>query len=219
MPYYRRRTYRGRPKRRTTSRRTNYTTTRRIARTEAKKAVYRSIESKRYDLQLAVSTIDYSGFVTSFTNAMTEGTSDIEYIGDKIRATHLCVRGNLVGADSTNMVRIMIVKSFTSTAPTAATLLQSVGNVRAPLSARDADYEATYKTLWDRTYSLVPATTSLQRLFKINLPGKSLGVIHFQDGGTAVLERGGIFMMVISDSAAASHPTIQWESRLHYKDA
>lgn len=222
MPYRRKGTY---TKKRTYRKRGVNSQTRRIARQEAKKVVAKEIESKIYDGSTADVGVDYSGTsaVWSMTadpvagTAMTQGISDYQYLGSKINPTHLTVRGLWTHvATENNMVRVILVQVIVSGTPTLANLLESVGNIRAPLSPYDRTYNDTYRVLADRMY-----TTNDQRPivpFKIKVPGKKLRFIHFADGSGTV-ERGAIYLCAISDSAVASHPSIQFVHRMFYKDA
>jgi len=216
-----RRTTRKRVARRRPARSNNV---RAIARQEAKKAVARTVESKTFDGAVATIGVDYTGTSTvwsatldsSTAVSITQGVSESQYLGAWIQPTYLMIRGTVTLADTTNMIRFIVVQDRAAGVPTLANVLQSVGNARAPLSAFEVDYNSTYRVLADRLIALTVSDTF--KVFKVKLGKKLLQRIHFNDAG-GTLERGGIYMMAISDSAAAVHPSIQLYWRLHYKDA
>lgn len=215
MPRYKQRTYRRRPRKQTV--------TRKIARQEAKKVVNRTIESKIYDGVIAATGIDYTGQTFPMTannqgvSAIAQGSGDANYIGSKITPTHLTIRGNWVCVDVQNMVRCIVVQVIGGGIPTTSTVLASVTNVRAPLSPLERDYDKTFRVLADRTWQL-STTDRIATAFKIKIGMKHLRPIWFNDAAGSV-ERGGLYLLVISDSAAASHPVIQVYHRMFFKDA
>lgn len=217
MPY--RRTYR---RGRKPMRRKYPTSTRKIARREAKKVVNRAIESKTFDGAHVAGQIDFSGGVTNLLSdpsggvTITQGVGESQYVGTAIKPTYIKISFNWTLADTTNMVRVVVVQSRGLLVPTMADILQSVGNVRAPLSDYDIDFNDRYNVLADRCYSL-DQTNKTQVIGKIKVSAAKLRRIKFSDtAGT--YEAGGIYFGYITDSAAVSHPILQAYWRVHYKD-
>lgn len=215
MPY--RRTYRRKyPARRKYARRP--TNVRAIARVEAKKVVSKAIETKMHDVNQTTVPIDYTiGYVSSMTSALTRGTAENQYLGDKITPVGLSVRMQFTRVDATQMIRCIVIQNRAGGVPLLSTLLQSVGNITAPLSPYDVDYDNTYRVLYDQVWSMdsIRGTTMIKKL-KLNY--RRLRPIWF-NGADGELERGGIYLMFISDSAVSSHPTVDFRARLYYKDA
>lgn len=212
----RRRTYQKRP-------RAKQSNVRVIARKEAKKVVESQIESKYYDGQLAAVQVDYStGYVASITENPAGGSSIVQsvtefgYIGKVISPTHLTVRGYASVGDATNFLRVMLVQDRTNGIPTIPNLLQGA-TIYSVISPLDRTYDDTYRVLYDKLYTLTDVNTPV-KAFKIKISGKKLARMFFSDASGTV-ERGGIYLALVSDSAAVSHPLVTAMWRLFYKDS
>lgn len=194
-----------------------------VARQEAKKVVRANIEAKQYDgTESAV--IDWSGATYSFTasvfsggSAMSQGTGNGQYIGSTIKPTYLMIRGYVNVSDATNLMRIVVLQVKGGGTPSAANVFESVSNIRAPLSPLEKDYDKTYNVLADRLIS-VNGVAVPQRPWKIKLSGRKMRKIEFNDGA-GTIEANGLYLIALSDSGAAVHPTLTYEWRLHYTDA
>lgn len=221
MPY--RRSYR---KKRVFRRRKGNGGMRRIARSEARKQINRSIESKVFDGAIASTGIDYSGSIYNLLSdpsggtTITQGVTENQYIGTKINPTYLHIKYQWQGSDTFNMVRLMVVQVKGLFVPTAADILQSVGNVRAPLSSLDLDADDRYRVLYDRISQLEVGNGAGRGAIvgKVRISGRKLRRVVFSDGA-GVYEANGIYLLVITDSGVASHPLLQAYWRNHFKDA
>lgn len=212
----RRRTYQKRPQ----AKRSNV---RVVARKEAKKVIESQIESKNYDGSFSAAQIDNaSGYVVPVTEnpfgatIITQGAGETNYIGKMITPTHLTVRGTMGLADATNFVRIMILQDRSAGVPTIPNLLQG-SSTFSVISALDRSYNDTYRVLYDKLFTLTDVSTPV-KAFKIKISGKKLARIYFNSASGA-LERGGIYIAMVSDSAAVVHPTITAYWRLFFKDS
>lgn len=217
MPTYRRRA----PARRKPARKTN-TTVRRVARAEAKKVFNQKVESKTFDGAIGSGTADWSGTVWSLWDdaagvAITQGNGESQYVGQKVTPTYFTLRYQANIADTTNMVRIMILQDIVAGVPTGANVLQSVGNIRAPLSPLDVDYDQTYRVLADRVVQLT-SVAKPSAVGKIKIGMRQLRPVYFSDAA-GTYERGSCYVLVISDSGAATHPNVNLSWRWHFKDA
>jgi len=201
------------------------TAVRRVARTEVKKQLNRQIESKMFDGAINDTSIDYSGSTSAWNllsdvtgaGAITQGVGAAQYVGTTIRPTYVMIKGLITPADATNLVRVFVIQVITTGTPTVSNLLQSVGNIRAPLSSLDVHYDKTYRVLADRLYS-VDTTSVVQKYFKIKIGMRQMRPIHFQ-GASGAYETGGLYVLAVSDSAIAAHPIMRMYWRIHYKDA
>lgn len=190
-----------------------------IARQEAQKVVSKKVESKVHDVNQAVSAVDWSAFtsVFSLTNGLTRGNLATQYVGDSIMPSHLRIRYSLAAADSTNLVRVVVIQNIAGGIPLGNTTFQSTGNNRAPLSAYDLDYSSTYRVLYDEFFALGLGTDSGLLTGDIRIKSNKLRKITYTAG--AVVSTGDIYLIAISDSGVSVHPTIQFYSRLYFKDA
>jgi len=202
---------------------------RRVAHYEAKKTaknlIDRSIETKMFDGQFPQADITFSGFIYSLysdPNAgfalIARGTSNNQYLGDTITPTHVKLRGLWRTGDNDNMMRVIIVQwRGITTGITAATVLQSVGNVRTPLSDFDKDEMHRFKVLSDKLYHLNDSMSTTQS-FTINISRKKLSKTQFNTV-TGAVSNGDILVAMYSDSAIATHPQMELYHRIKYKDA
>lgn len=199
---------------------------RKVARQEAKRAIRIGVEHKYYDSTSVAAGIDYSGTSAVYNltyNPLTatyldQGTDDVQYIGKKIRPIGLSIRGLITRADTYNVMRCIILQCKTNNVPTLAGILQSVGNIRAPFSPYERQYNDQWVILYDKTYLLDTASNDA-RVFRIFIPARKLRMISFQNAAGTPIEKGSLYMCWISDSSAVTHPSMEYYSRLTFTDA
>lgn len=219
MPYRRRQTTRKRtyPKKKDTH-------VRRVARSEATKVIKKQIESKIFDGKDTSVKIDYGATTsvwaltqaTSTGSPITQGTDDNQYIGRMIKPTYLTIRGVFARADATNIIRVCILQDKVSgVALSGANIWESVLNMSAPFSPFERTYNNTFNVLLDRTYNI--DTDRSQLTFKIKVSGKLMRKIFFKDAA-GTIEANGLYIALISDSSLGSHPYVNCNWRLTYKD-
>lgn len=177
----------------------------RIAVAQEMKKKEKKSESKMYDRLIAASPVDFSGIIIDLFTGIVQGVSDSNYIGSDIRPTTLRIKMSLQATDSIQMFRVVVLQTIGGGVPTPATVLQSVGNIRAPLSPFERDYLKTYKVLFDELYTQVLNTESAFLSVDIRIPYNKLRNVEFTDT-VGTIEANGIYLLLISDSAAVSHP-------------
>lgn len=191
-----------------------------IARAEARKTVQKTVETKMYD-SLHSGSIDYTTGVVysvwqdpSTPGTIQQGTNDNEYIGQKVQAAHITIKYQLIVADATNLIRLIVLQTKGLFVPTMATVLQNNGTTSTPLSPYNQDNDSKFKVLASRlisldTYNSVRAGTIVLRKFRPTYFANATGGV----------ESNNIYICAISDSGAVSHPTIQYNIRTRYRDA
>lgn len=218
------------PRRRAPARRKaprkNNQVVRRVARAEAKKVFNRQVESKVFDGASVNTGTDFNGSVVTLWDspagvAITQGAGEQQYVGAIIKPTYLMMRFSAASGtagDPTNIMRVIILQDVLTGVPTGANVLEVVGVARAPLSPLDLDFDKSFRVLLDRTFTLNTVSEPVKAMkFKIGM--RQLRPISFSDAA-GTYERGGIYMLVISDSSvAAPSPTWTASWRWHYKDA
>lgn len=187
-----------------------------IVQQEARKASKKK-ESKMFDLAITAVSVTFDGVVYNLTNGITQGSGDTNYIGSTINPTTLRIRWNATAADATQMFRVIVLQTIGGGTPTAATTLQSVGNIRAPFSPYERAYMNTFKVLSDELYSMVLNTEAGQIVGDIRIRFNKLRPLSFTNASGTV-EDNGIYLILISDSSASTHPVFQAYSRLYFKD-
>lgn len=205
--------------------------TKRQIRREVKSQVMKNIESKNYDSDIVWPVIDWVGFGSTVTSAITQGPADNQYIGNKITPTHLTVRGLLARNDITAaqplgvlnavQMRMIIIQHRTNVVPTSSQLLQAFGSNSVPISPINVDHDNQFRVLIDRLWTLNYGHSQAVS-FKVKIGMKKLQKIWFSDA-VGTLERGLIRIYFFSNVnpaiAAADQPSAHTYSRLFFKDA
>lgn len=223
MPYRRRYT-----KRRRYTRRKNTSTTARIARREAYKAINRRTETKMIDGSVsgAITAISAFGSLFSLHGTYASGTfvpitggiAVNDYIGQWIKPSYLKLKWALEVADGSNIITIMVIQSkgiWTNTGD-MQNILQNVNTTSAPLQPVDTQYSSRFRVLYRRMVKVDsddPTTTG-----SIKIGPRKLRKMHFADE-FGDIESGHLMIGFISDSTAVTHPTLRMVHRLYYKDS
>lgn len=227
MPF--RRNYQRRPyrKRYYGARRVTTGTSHKIARFEAKKAIYRESETKMIDGYVtgAITAVSSDGILLSAHGTyasgsfvpITQGSALNQYVGSRIKPTWLKIKWATDYADTTNLMSIVVLQSkgLWVNGGTMANIYESTGTTTAPLSAVDTTYNDRFRILFRREVSM--DSDDPTRYGKIKIGPKMLRSIFFNDASGSV-EAGHIMIGFISDSNAITHPTIRCYWRLYYKD-
>lgn len=180
----------------------------------------RQLETKYYNIFDQTLSPDWSGTLFDLTGNIATGTTVATRVGDAVTLREIDWRGIITSADTHNFVRVALFQWRADTSvdtPTAGSVLETVNDVLAPVTLWNWDRRAEYKVLWDKTYYLDSADdTAVQFSGKIG-PRKLKTPIHYNPGYNTGMNH--VFLMVISDSSAISHPQVNWDMRLKYKDA
>ncbi len=176
----------------------------------------RNVEHKHYD-QLQSGTAGIAGSGVLYLSSMAQGTTDITRIGDSITLDKLEVRFDLAYADNLNFARIIFfqwVGDAVTDVPAITDILESTPYY---LSAYNWDQKGKYRILLDRSYCLDAVTSPRSVLDRATLAPP---IKHQQFLSTSTnIEAGGLFAVVMTDSAAAAHPAYDIYSRVTYYDA
>lgn len=177
------------------------------------------MESKYWDTATSAS-IDFSGTVYDLS-AVTQGVADTNRIGDQLFPKSLELRMSMVAGDSTNLIRMLIIRykmdtSITGGPPPTANVLQYTSATHTPLSPVHHDLRKTFDIIHDELFCLVQNASNGQmivnRVFNLGrVP------INFVAGATTGANK--IFMVLYSDSGAAPNPGVLFDTRLNFVDA
>lgn len=191
---------------------------RRIVRQEVNKAE----ESKMWDgAQEAISISSTGSSYYLFndpntSNTIVNGPADGEYVGTKVKVSHITMRGMVAAADSFNTLRLLVIQSKGVFVPSGTTVFQTTYGLSSPFLGLNKAYDDRYRVIVDRMITVDATDTTKQ--FKIMIPGKRLYPTHFSDAsGTA--ENGGLYVVMVSNSTLASHPVVSIAWRVFYKDS
>lgn len=186
------------------------------------RAVNRALEKKlehKYLYHQAEQTITSSGFNLQLSD-LSVSTGSQGRVGNDVRPVSLEVQGGMEIADTINSVRLLVYRwkpDNTVDTPSIIDLLNLT-----PLSATLSPYAAYDQTLTPKWIPLIDeifAGTAADAgilVFrkKIQLPPS---VMHFIGSATTGTDQ--LYMSLVSDSAASSHPVWRYSVTFHYTDA
>lgn len=211
MPY-RKRNYkrRGKPQ-----------TVKKIAHKEALKVVKKQIETKKAYHSHSYVTPTYNGYSWPLYPT-SQGTSDQEYIGQKIQVKSIRIHGLFEPYDSYNSLRIVIVQwrgvppTNTVTGGGASEILNGTGSIYSFLEDYNDTTKHRFRVLYDKSFT-VTKTTEQSRLFMINIKKKMRPTQYINNEG--LVQDGEIRMYMISDSSLDGPPILGWRCTVNFQDA
>lgn len=188
-------------------------------------------ELKYYDLSLSVNP-DYNGTIVNLMNSITQGDTQNQRNGSKIRLHSIQFKGIMTGNVAANavsqVVRFMIVlgNNENTTNLTVPNLLQVTGTVNTPYSPYNWDQRSKYTIMKDMT-KIVPAGEAVGAATTTNIsPGykptyikmyKRLNKVVTFNAATINVINHGLYYCFVSDSAA-SLPQVNGYFRVTYTD-
>ncbi len=176
-------------------------------------------EDKFHDTTIAGLAIDNVGQISVLNNPA-QGDTDSTRDGDSIMNKWIDIRGYIVvntgATDQVNVVRFLLLWDKQVTIGNAGDVLESVGNVNAPMSPYKHDRRHQYMVLEDFTVSLSQNGSSAIK--KIRIIHKLNKKTQFNAASTTI-NTGCLNLVMISDEATASlPPTFVFTSRVHFLD-
>lgn len=191
-----------------------------VTRKEVKQIIKRVAETKYLNFHADLVSVPSTGYINRMST-IAQGQTDSTRIGDKLRYKSMELRGEFIGADTTQLVRlILFVWKPDSNADAPAALSDVLhgtytGSNEVPMAPYTHDLRSNFTILRDKTYALSTAgRPSVQFHWKLNnVRGKELKLIAAGNEG-----KNHIYMMAVSDSDVASHPTLSVISQLSYTD-
>lgn len=164
-------------------------------------------------------TADVSGSMAGLVGGIVQGTAEDERVGDTIRVSALKMKGYIALGDSQNRFRLVIFQWHPDTAsetPTVAKILTTSSTYAlGPNSLPNYFQRSKYKILYDK--SVVLHADRPEVPFAVNIYKKRMRPVTFNVG--AATGRNTLWYLIISDSSAATHPSISFDYQLHYTDA
>lgn len=180
------------------------------------------------DSGTAGTAVPNDGIVTSVLQNIVQGDSSVNnFQGEGITPLGLTVRWEWEnsGADSLNMVRIMVIQFFgtgPASPPGAVAYLSNVGGALAPLSNKDWEFRKQFKILADSNAIQLQNDATFvggngQAVTgKFYIPGRKIRKIFF--GIDGVIQKNDLAILAITDSEVANHPILKWCSQLVFTD-
>lgn len=192
----------------------------------ALKAVMRQAEGKYKDIRISTTagSAQTNSWYQEDLGQIARGDSDSDRDGDKITPRSIQMRLRLLFADAYNVVRVMVLRCTDTVGGLSSTLPFSPGTIfqhnstteDALYSPFNHDYRSRFNVLYDRLFTLsTNRNDGLVNIVKrIKLSKKN---IEYNGSNTAD-GRNRLILLVMSDSAAVSHPSVEGWVRLNYKD-
>lgn len=179
----------------------------------------KNTELKYFDVATSGATnVDWTGLFHNLC-IPAQGDTDVTRDGDKLNMKKLRLRCSIVQGDSYNNIRIIIFRwkqNNISVTPSASYLISPYqGTAMSPVAPYNWDTKDNTQILYDRVYTV--DTSYPQRMVKINLNLSKLPKVAFDSGTTGGNNH--LYMFIVSDSSAATHPTYNLLSRVSFTDS
>jgi len=189
-----------------------------VTRQEIGRLISQKQENKVFDLAVNLTNATYAGSIIDLC-AVTQGITEITRIGDELMPKRLLGRFQLNNADTTNTYRCIIFrwKQNDTVAPTVGGILESSGpsTIQACYVPLNVNTRSTFEVLYDKTYCTYSNANQCKFFsFDLKLAKKK---IEYSFSTTAGQNK--IYMLLISDSSAVTHPTFLGYTRLMFTDS
>ena len=214
MPYYRR-PYRRYPVRRPRPGYSRYRKKQFVKRVQH--VITKTAEKKFYPVSQLPTAVSEAGILWSLSS-VPQGTTDVTREGDQLRLRSIEFNYQCIVADTTNTMRVIVFIYKPPAIPTVTDILQGpVSTAVAPLSPYNHDNRYNYQVLHDRLYQLDSVTQLVTKKLKIWKIPNILRKVQYV-AGSITLNMNGVYVLAISDSAAVTHPTFGFHSKVNFSD-
>lgn len=193
---------------------------------QVNRTLARSKDYKICTYERTSAAVDYNGTVYDlFTNMARGDNGRNNFEGQHVQIVNMHIRGQVACADVSNMLRIIVFQWYDDTAPTTTSILDNagiIGTADAPYATRNWSNRPLYRILRDDMIQLQANATLTGGngfVYPINYFIKSKKITKTFWAATAVsIQKGGIYLCVVSDSAAVTHPNIIFTSEIIFTD-
>lgn len=165
----------------------------------------------------AYTTIDFNGSITNIS-AVPQGDTDLSRDGDELYIRSMTVKFNWIVGDATNLVRTIVFQWLNNSTPTVSGttgVLNAVGLVGSPLEPYIHDQRSYFRILYDKTFQLT--TNHSQQMGTAYITKFPRKKISYSASGTTIVN-GGLWLIFLSDSGAANHPSVIYKAKLNFID-
>lgn len=181
----------------------------------------KNIETKYSNQNHSLVSVDNTGVIYDLT-PIPQGTQDIQRIGDEITVKSLQVRLNAIAGDVTNFLRMVIFQWIPNDAnpPTVANILNGQGGTVALVSAyyQNDTLGNNYIVLYDKVFTMSQTGNTAAISRNLYCPMKyAKKRVQFNAATTEGQNK--FYVILVSDSAAASHVGIDLVTRMTFSDA
>lgn len=162
-------------------------------------------------------TVDSIGVVTSISN-IGQGDTDVTRDGDQVYLRSIELTWNAIVADTYNFLRLIIFQWMPASTPTVSDILiPATGNPEQNYQMPyNHDGRFNFRILYDRTLQVSQDTYQSRQVTKKYILKGFRHRIQYQAGTTDGNNK--IYLLKISDSTAASHPTMMNVTKINFGD-
>ncbi len=175
-------------------------------------------EDKYHDVNQTAFSTDFSWKIDALSSVpqAAGASTDLTRIGDEIRGRYIDLRYQIAAGDVTNLFRICLVRWNGDGTPAAADFISLNSSANAAITPFKHDNRNLFNVLYDRLHSTTTSGSnqSVNVMKRILLRNKRINYL----AGATTNVKGGLYLIYVSDSAAAAHPAINYHTRLSFSD-
>ena len=184
--------------------------------------------------KLEMNVVDINSYSTAVSSTaganhpmiqIAQGDTSAQRSGDQVCLRSSQLNMTIVRGDSTNILRIMLVATPSTTNLVLSDVLQYANLTSngmlpfsSPYKTQPTTAEKTYKVLFDKVYNVGADVDTLvdKNLIQYGKKGK---ILNFNSASSVAPENFNVSLLYISDSSASGHPTISYNFRSKFQDA
>lgn len=186
--------------------------------------VYPSLEWKSNDISAAGVAVSNAGYSNYPMIQLAQGDGNNQREGDKVSLRYATLHLALTRADTSNIIRVLMVATPSATYAGLTDVLQypnwtsaAEGVLCSPYKVKATNSEQTYQILMDKTYTLSGDISTVVDKIKLKMPKKGKNC-EFVGTNSVMPNNYNVSLLAISDSTGVSHPTIAYQFRFKYID-
>lgn len=168
----------------------------------------------------ATGNVSATGTVVDLYASIARGTDALNnFIGNKINPVGIQMRIQGIGSDITNFMRVLIFQWGDASVPVPLGILQTLASYDSAISVLNKEnITVLYDRIFKSQLAFVASTSVFDMPTKtIYIPSSNLLPTEFRIGVPGV-QKGGLYMLLISDSVAPLHPSVDYYSRITFTD-
>ena len=180
-----------------------------------RRAIGRAAEVK-FTTAKATTSVDVTPTLVALGNCA-QGNTGGTHIGDVTTIVNMELRYYLTVADLNNLLRVIVFKwkpNMGYIAPTGGDILKDAASYPL-ISAYEEDGNDQYSIIYDRLHRMVSGTSTAQGQGSFMISGKAWKQEYLTGSSNC---SNNLYLLVVSDSGVAVHPTITWYSRVGFTD-
>ncbi len=174
-------------------------------------------EPKYNDTSFVATSVPGTAVLTSLT-ATTNGTTDLTRIGDRINLFSIEFRWTVLVADSSNVVRVVLLQWLSDDGIDAPSLAKVLANAATPVNSPfNHDNKAKFIVLYDHRVLLSTYEPNRGDTVELLLPASRVQPeVMYQAGAST--GQNNLYALMVSDSGPSPHPVLEGVARVNWYD-